>query len=439
MTDSPYGTASRHFPLYCSCRNQLESKVFLFQGKVHFENKTNENGAGETVRIKQYHDLIMYERNIPAYDLYEQEVHLFLSYSHFEFNFSQNNLWTEIFEWQRSIWPAVLPYCLLNTCFMLAVEILHKEGICIAFNPSGHKLMTLIVSFLVINKVNLAYERFMQSRHVLGRALSSCRQLNQVALLYTEHLVPKEKTANWRYEVVARIVELLEATIRVIQDPRRANYLARNDDPQMKTNEDDPMVLVEALRFHLFNVNRKVNVSASMPGNDNIQESAKAVQSDDHHIESLDLFERMKLMDPLNEFVVHYDNLLKYSSTPLPFQLVQMSRTFLFLWTFTIPLVLRGFVEEMYSAMIFVFFLTYGFVGLELISTSLMNPFENEGNILNVVGVKEAAVLGIQKDIQLFSSSPRDTPHQFRPRTPCVEYGLMKDCKSYHVLPSFSQ
>lgn len=324
---------------------------------------------------------------------------------------------------------------------MCAVEMLHKEGICIAFNPSGHGLMTLIVSFLVINKVNLAYERYMQSRHVLGRALSSCRQLNQVALLYTEHLVPKEKTAHWRYETVVQIVELLEATTRVIQDPHHASYLARNDEVPIKTDDDDPMVHVEALRFHLFNVNRKVASTISIPtkcynDNGNLPETAEEINSKDQDIESLDLFERMKLMDPLNEFVLHYDNLLKFSSTPLPFQLIQMGRTFLFLWTFTIPLVMRGFVEEMYSAMAFVFFLTYGFVGLELVSTSLMNPFAKKGKMLNVIGMKEATVAGIQRDIQVFSSG-QGKAHQYRPPATCVENCATKGSNSYHELPSY--
>ena len=309
---------------------------------------------------------------------------------------------------------------------MLTVELLHKEGICIAFNPSGHALMTLIVSFLVINKVNVAYERYMQSRHALGRAFSSCRQLVQIALLYTEHLVPVDKTVSWRYETVTRIVNLLESTTQVIQDSRHVNYLSRNDDLQPYAADDDPLVHVEALRFHLFNINRIVQKET--------KETTKNISDDAEAITCLDLYERMRLTDPLNGFVKNYDNLLKCVSTPLPFQLVQMSRTFLFLWTFSIPLVMRGFVEEMYSAMAFVFFLTYGFIGLELVSTGLMNSFADDGcTRLDVNGMKEATIIGIQKDMRIFSNK-NNKLHLYRPIV--MATAASEDPKIYDTLPS---
>lgn len=110
------------------------------------------------------------------------------------------------------------------------------------------------------------------------------------------------------------------------------------------------MVHVQALRIHLY-------------------QTANALE------QQLQLLEKVKLIDLLNDFVLHYRNLLKLASTPLPFPLLQMARTFLLIWTFTIPFVLRGVVDEAFVAMIFVFFLTYGFVGLELVAMKLMSPF----------------------------------------------------------------
>jgi predicted membrane chloride channel (bestrophin family) len=85
-------------------------------------------------------------------------------------------------------------------------------------------------------------------------------------------------------------------------------------------------------------------------------------------------------MDMTNSFANSYATLLELASTPLPFPLTQMARTFLFLWTFSIPFVLRGVVDESFIAMIFVFFLTYGFVGLELVAMKLMHPFGEVGS-----------------------------------------------------------
>lgn len=63
------------------------------------------------------------------------------------------------------------------------------------------------------------------------------------------------------------------------------------------------------------------------------------------------------------------------SRNSIPFPWLQMARTFLFIWTFTIPLVLRGVTQEIWSATAFVFFLTYGLIGLELVSMKMLDPF----------------------------------------------------------------
>ena len=50
----------------------------------------------------------------------------------------------------------MLPYCMLNCTLMIIVEVVATYGVKIAFSPSGHGLMTLIVSFLVISKGKLS-------------------------------------------------------------------------------------------------------------------------------------------------------------------------------------------------------------------------------------------------------------------------------------------
>jgi predicted membrane chloride channel (bestrophin family) len=152
-------------------------------------------------------------------------------------------------------------------------------------------------------------------------------------------------------------MDLIDCTIRVIRDEHQACYLARNCDATLEcTNaDDDPMLHVHALRLHLY---RDVR----------IQKVA-------------DNFTRFKLLDVLDDFTQQYRSLLKLASTPLPFPMIQMARTFLFLWTFSIPFVLRGVINEIYVGMIFVFFLTYGFIGLEIVSMKLMFPFGACGDV----------------------------------------------------------
>jgi len=121
----------------------------------------------------------------------------------------------------------------------------------------------------------------------------------------------------------------------------------------------------------------------------------------------------MKMVDILHEFAISYRDCLKFASTPLPFLLIQMGRTFLFLWTFSIPLVLRGVVYDIFPAMGFVFFLTYGFVGLELVAMKLMNPFGDGIHDLNVTGMKDAAIIGMEHDLRAFGEEVKAQDKRF--------------------------
>jgi len=128
---------------------------------------------------------------------------------------------------------------------MVLVELLALRDIKIAFSPSGHGLMTLIISFLGLAKVNLSYERYMSSRHSIGHALSSLRELNQTAMTFVQYKNGTNAT-RWREEVrspryhcemyilglsthvvavlglvtdqvTTRIVDLLDCTVRVLK------------------------------------------------------------------------------------------------------------------------------------------------------------------------------------------------------------------------------
>lgn len=310
----------------------------------------------------------------------------------------------------------MLPYCLLNCGIMALVEWLSLKGIRIAFPVQAHALMTLLVSFLALSKMNLCYERYMRARFAISDALQGLRELHQLAFCFTFQPAPSEpRLANdavsktvrqqqdqpsdtknlqqlrqWQLDLTERIVDLIDATLDVIRHEDQALYLARNEhsttgwggDDDIDDNGsdsdssalvdaiNDPYLHVQALRMHLFN--------------------------EEHGLPPM---ERLKLLDLLHDFCVAYRQLLVLASTPLPFALVQMARTFLLLWTFTIPFVLRGVVDEAAVAMLFVFFLTYGFVGLELVSLKLVHPFGDGTSDLNVTGMREATVRAVRRDV----------------------------------------
>jgi predicted membrane chloride channel (bestrophin family) len=69
-----------------------------------------------------------------------------------------------------------------------------------------------------------------------------------------------------------------------------------------------------------------------------------------------------------------------FLTTPFPFPLVQMTRTFLFFYVFTVPFALLHDVSIPIAHCVVIFFLTYGFMGLEYVSIELDDPFGSDDN-----------------------------------------------------------
>lgn len=219
----------------------------------------------------------------------------------------------------------------------------------------------------------LALDRYMLVRSSLGHAFSNLRELNQLAIVFTAQQKDSAAIA-WRDGVRGKIVDILDSTIRVMKDDEQAAYLSRNEcQKAIASLGDDPMLFAQSLRSHLYCSSGALN-------------------------RQLELLEKMKLVDMLNAYLYAYRDLLKIASTPLPFPMIQTGRTFLFIWIFSMPLALVGLDFELSAVVIFVFFLTYGYIGLELVAMRLLCPFGDDINDLNVVGMKMATIVGIEKD-----------------------------------------
>lgn len=275
----------------------------------------------------------------------------------------------------------------------------------IDFSPQGHGLIGLLVSFLILNKLYLAVERYNTIRSHIGHAFISLRELNQLAITFTIASLQQsqnqlyydknndidKRIMDWRMGVQTKIFDIMSRTVDVLQDDKKACYLARNDfKMEIENNMDDgieidPLHYVQLLRIHLYTYNNII-----VPSSSNTNNATR-----------MELLEKVKLVDMLVFFGSSYRDLLRLASTPLPFPMIQMGRTFLFLWVYTMPLALMGLEIQLIATLAFVFFISYGYIGLELISMKLLNPFGNDVNDLDIVGIQKATELAIMKDSKL--------------------------------------
>ena len=245
-----------------------------------------------------------------------------------------------------SIWPKVISYCIFNVCnTILVLYLRRKYDYDVSFSDRGHTFMSMMVSFLMVTRSNIAYARYMEARMDLSNATMACRELISYATTFTRYdKSPRAK--KWRIDLARRTIKLLRTMVAVLEFQSCGNHawkvpvLSREEKLALQTavgksNERSPMLLAMFVQSTIAS---------------NVEYLKKPLHPN----------KEMKLYSFVSDFEAAYHGLMKLVTTPFPFPLVQMTRTFLFIWVFTLPWVLVNDLQKT-SALIFtVFFITYG-------------------------------------------------------------------------------
>jgi len=116
-----------------------------------------------------------------------------------------------------SVWPRVLPYCIFNILITSIIYYLREyKSIDLTFSDRGHTFMSLMVSFLVVTRSNIAYSRYMEARQDLNLAMKACRELTQHMITFTRYELGAD-AKKWRSEIARRTVVLLRTAVSVLE------------------------------------------------------------------------------------------------------------------------------------------------------------------------------------------------------------------------------
>mmetsp|Transcript_19876 Transcript_19876/g.24533 ORF Transcript_19876/g.24533 Transcript_19876/m.24533 type:complete len:440 (+) Transcript_19876:115-1434(+) len=277
-----------------------------------------------------------------------------------------------------SVWPDVLPFCIVNTLLTYLIHYLRRyHDIDLTFNDKGHSFMSMLVSFLIVTRSNIAYSRLMEANTYLINCMRCCRELVQHTVAFTRHesgTLAKE----WRTQVARRTIVLLQTTVAVLEyqskrvDAWKTLELSRDEKKALlaavgKSNERAPIVLTLFLRSsiaaHTQNLEKDIHVN-----------------------------KELYLMSFVTEFSKAYHGLMQLMTTPFPFPLVQMARTFLFFWIFSLPFALVAQYDSITALLIINFILTYGFVGLEYVSIQMDDPFGDDPCDFDAHGISRVVI-----------------------------------------------
>jgi predicted membrane chloride channel (bestrophin family) len=250
----------------------------------------------------------------------------------------------------------------------------------IDMSSQGHTFISLVVAFLLVSRVNIAMDRYHQARRCLEDMYQQCREIVQHACLFSSEST-NEPSREWRYELGYRCLILLRTSMAVIDYP--VTKLPAWEVPELDGFEKyDIQNATETRRWahakrNTSEESMRVPIRAAYLLRKTIHSHDKRVQKPLH------ITQENMLLSHVDGFMGGYYGIRRLLTTPVPFPLIQMARTFLFLYVFTVPFVMLGDESSLVAHCFAVFVITYGFVGLELVALELDNPFGEGANDFN--------------------------------------------------------
>lgn len=291
--------------------------------------------------------------------------------------YNSEDIFGVVFRLNASVWKDVLPFCLVNSSLAYGVLYYSQHFQDITINDSAHRFMSFTVAYLVVNRTTLCLERYMNARSLLCDLTRSSKELIHHAVAFTRYKNKDRNLTQWRISLAKRTISILRVVVSILKLPSKKknvweeSSIAKFERQALllavgKSNERSPLVLALFLRSLIAS-----HIHTITPPLEDPQETC--------------------LHDITNNFISAYADLMAQISTPQPFPMVQMTRTFLFAYVFTLPFVLANAITQAPALIFMTFFITYGLIGLELSNIEMDDPFGTDPNDFNVEAIARNA------------------------------------------------
>lgn len=311
--------------------------------------------------------------------------------------YESSSHWKVITQMWGSVWPRVLPYCLFNVAISALIQWLDaQDGISLAISDKGHSFMNLMVAFLIVSRVNISIGRYNQARGYLSVMYREARELIQNTAVLSGHNTDV-RAKQWRNDVAYQTCILLRVAMGVIDyEEEYVNVWELEELDQDEREDIQKFLFLEtssnqnALRWgHAVRTEYEENMRVPIRLAYLLRKLIKTQRTELG--DPLVIGFELKLMGSVDSFMGGYYGMRKFLTTPFPFPLVQMARTFLFFYVYTVPFALLSDSSNAVAHCIVIFILTYGFMGLEYVSIELDNPFGEDDNDFDNLGMAYTA------------------------------------------------
>lgn len=333
--------------------------------------------------------------------------------------YDSSSQWRVLTQMKGSVWPRVLPYCMVNMTITAFLHVAYQFGIDLSYTGSGHSYLAIVVGFLMVDRVSRSLSRYQEAREYLEVMNKSCRQLVHTACIYSNSDV-RDSAKQWRSEIAFRVILMLKASMAVMNHPSTKTDIAEIPEVNMAVMEDLELnVPVSTAQWlHAENV-ADVEKNLRVPQRLSYM-VRKCIRSQEGKIKpTIAPVAEGDMYSFLNIFMDGYYGVHKLQTTPVPFPLIQMGTTFVFFFVFTVPFALLSGVDGTVKSMIFdclvVFISTFGFIGMEMVSEELDDPFGDDENDFNNRILGEMAIRDVY--LTLLDVDGEEWANKFRNRS----------------------
>eukprot|EP00956_Cyclotella_meneghiniana_P013473 scaffold19525_cov68-Cyclotella_meneghiniana.AAC.7 len=233
--------------------------------------------------------------------------------------------------------------------------------------------MSVLASFLLITKFNLTLGVYYEMQTNLMKMTRSIRQIVMLACSLTMQQKSQKAAAAYRSDVAYRALVLFSATSTMLT---KANDLNSWEAPGVSISELGSLKLLDDSDAINSSYNQQRLTQHPKDVHPRQYEAGYSLPSDLN----------LRVPTILAHQLIHA---IAAPSDSINLDSIQMSRIFLILYVFTMPFAILSADLKLLDGQVIllVFIMTYGFMGLELVSTSLDDPFGSDPSDLPVISM----------------------------------------------------
>jgi putative membrane protein len=240
-------------------------------------------------------------------------------------------------------------------------DIVHSWGF--EMELGGFATIGMLLSFLLVFRVNISYARYWESRGHIGSAVKCCRDLASQTCTFVEG---DDSDSVSRRANIARLIRLSFSALAHEIHSKGANkwepWARENSQKgELLSGEAKKVLVFKRPTLLLIQWLRSALMDCNASG---ILQSQLLAQMDQN----------------ISNLIVAFNGCTKIVSTPIPFAFSQMSKMFILLFTTLIGFGLAKVLGKVTPAMTSI--IGFAFFGLDALASQMSNPFGDDQNDL---------------------------------------------------------